>query len=76
MAANDGTEVCWIETIDHQALSPGQMADWRVSGKCEGGRPRAFEGTISLERLGHDVVLERYGATCAEACVHFPLKRC
>ncbi len=78
MTANDGTEVCLIETIhrDHQVLPPGQMADWQVSGKCQGNRPRPFDGTMLLQRVGHEVVLERYSATCAGTCVHFPLKRC
>lgn len=31
VAANDGAEVCWIETIrrDDPALSPDRMADWQ-----------------------------------------------
>jgi hypothetical protein len=78
MVANDGTEVCWIETIrsDDQALSPGRMAAWQVAGNCRGDRRRRFQGTMSLQRLDGDVVLQRNDGTCSDACVHFPLKRC
>ena len=78
IAANDGTEVCWVETIrrDDQALSPGRVAVWRVAGKCQGDRQRRFEGTMLLQRLDGDVVLKRNDGTCSDACVHCPLKRC
>lgn len=78
MAANDGTEVCWIETIhrDDEAVRSGRMAHWQVAGKCQGYRPRRFEGTMVLRRVGGDVVLQRNDRTCSDACVHFPLKRC
>ena len=77
VAANDGTKVCWIETIrrDDQALAPDRVAGWRVTGTC-GDVARQFEGTMTLQRLGGDVVLQRIDKACSDACVNFPLKHC
>ncbi len=78
ITANDGSEVCFVESVVHSGATPV----WRLGGRCtDGARWQRQDELLSLRRVpGGELLLDRTGPACSlrlpANCVHFVLKRC